>query len=173
MTYHNGRGGMREMDRIGDAPPPSKTVRFGAPRGAASNVRKQNTRDTGMRTAKYFTMAVLTMGLLAGLGMFRAADDKPKLTIEEIMEKAHKGKPSLFKKVVEGKADKEQKQQLLEYYQELAKNKPEKGELSDWKKRTSALVAAAKGVVADKEGANKQLAKAASCKACHELHKGD
>ncbi len=39
-----------------------------------------------MRTVKYFMMAVLTTGLVAGLGMFRAADDKPKYNIEEIME---------------------------------------------------------------------------------------
>ncbi len=127
-----------------------------------------------MRTAKYFMMAVLSVGLLAGLGMFRAADDKPKYTIEEIMEKAHKPtKSSLFVQVKTGKASAEQKKELLSLYQDLAKNKPEKGELSDWKKRTDALVKAAKDVVADKEGADKQLAKAASCKSCHELHKGE
>jgi hypothetical protein len=126
-----------------------------------------------MRTAKYFGMAVLTMGLVAGLGMFRAADDKPKYTIEEIMEKGHKGKPSLCKKVVEGKASKEEKEQLLELYKALALNKPEKGDLGDWKKRTSAIVAAAKDVVADKPGANKKLGQAINCKACHNLHKPD
>jgi hypothetical protein len=130
-------------------------------------------RDERMRTAKYFLMSVLTLGLAASLGMFRAADDKPKYSIEEIMEKAHKGKPSLWKKVVDGKASKDDKQQLLEYYQELAKNKPEKGDAGDWKKRTSNLVKAAKDAVEGKAGSNKEVAKAANCKACHELHKPD
>jgi hypothetical protein len=127
-----------------------------------------------MRTVKYFLMAVLATGLAAGLGVFGAADDaKPKYTIEEVMEKAHQGKPSLFKQVVSGKADADQKKQLLELYAELAKNKPEKGELADWKKRTSSMVKAAKDVVANKEGADKELAKAVNCKGCHQLHKGD
>lgn len=130
-----------------------------------------------MRTAKYFGMAVLTLGLAAGLGMFQAADEaKPKYDIEEIMEKAHKapkGKLHLLQQVVKGKASEEQKKKLLEYYEELAKNKPEKGDLGDWKKRTNAMVKATKDVIAGKEGANKELGKAVSCKACHELHKGD
>lgn len=128
-----------------------------------------------MRTLKYFGMAVLTTGLLAGLGMFRAAyDDKPKWDIEEIMEKAHKapkGKDTLLKQVVTGKANKDQQKQLLEYYQELAKNKPEKGDQGDWKKRTGAMVNATKDVIANKEGATKELSKAANCKACHDLHR--
>ena len=127
-----------------------------------------------MRTVKYFLMAVLATGLAAGLGVFGAAEDaKPKYTIEEVMEKAHQGKPSLFKQVVTGKADADQKKMLLEYYEALAQNKPEKGELADWKKRTSAMVKAAKDVAADKEGATKELAKATNCKGCHQLHKGD
>ena len=130
-----------------------------------------------MRATKYFMMAVLTMALVAGLGVFQAADDaKPKYDTEEIMKKAHKapkGKLSLYQQVVKGKANEEQKKQLLEYYVELGKNKPEKGELSDWKKRTDALVHAAKDEVAGKEGAAKTLQKAADCKACHNAHKED
>jgi hypothetical protein len=126
-----------------------------------------------MRTVKYFGMAVLTMGMLAGLGMFRAADDKAKYSIEEVMEKAHKGKPSLFKQVVDGKASDEQKKELVELYEALAKNKPEKGSEDDWKKRTSAMVKSAKEVAGGNGGAARQLAKAANCKGCHELHKGE
>jgi hypothetical protein len=135
-------------------------------------------RDERMRTAKYFGMAVLTLGLAAGLGMFHAADEaKPKYDIEEIMQKAHrgpaKGKPSLFQKVVKGEANEEQKKQLVEYYEELAKNKPEKGDLADWKKRTNAMVKAAKAVAGGQDAARQTLGKATNCKACHELHKGD
>ncbi|SRR5579875_1191895 len=128
-----------------------------------------------MRTVKYFVMAVMTMGLAASLGMFRAADeDKPKYDIEEIMEKAHKPpKNSLFVQVAKGTASKEQQKQLLEYYQELAKNKPEKGDIKDWQKRTSALVKATKDVIDGKEGAGQNLMKAANCKACHQVHRGE
>jgi hypothetical protein len=129
-----------------------------------------------MRTMQYFLMAVMATGLAAGLGMFQAADDaKPKYDIEEIMEKAHKapkGKLNLFQTVVKGKASEAQKKQLVEYYEELAKNKPEKGDLKDWQKRTGAMVKASKDVLSGKEGASKELAKAANCKQCHELHRG-
>src|SRR5581483_1678756 len=129
-----------------------------------------------MRTTKYFLMAVMTMGLAASLGVFQAADeDKPKYDIEEIMEKAHKapkGKASLFQQVAKGTASKEQQKQLLEYYQELAKNKPEKGELKDWQKRTNALIQATKDIIDGKAGAGQELFKAANCKACHQAHRG-
>lgn len=128
-----------------------------------------------MQTAKYFVMAVMGLGLVAGLGVFRAADEaKPKYEIEEIMEKAHKPpKSSLFVQVKNGKATAAQKKQLLELYEELAKNKPPKGSPEDWKKRTSALVKSAKDVVNEKEGARQELAKAANCGACHKVHKED
>jgi hypothetical protein len=128
-----------------------------------------------MRTAKYFGMAVLTLGLAAGLGMFQAADEaKPKYDIEEIMEKAHKPpKNSLLVQVKTGKANAEQKKELLELYQELAKNKPEKGDLKDWQKRTNALVKAAKDVVDGKEGSLAKLGTAANCAACHKIHRGE
>lgn len=128
-----------------------------------------------MRTMKYFVMAMMAMGLVAGLGVFQAADDaKPKYDIEEIMEKAHKPpKSSLFVKVKSGKASEEQKKELLELYQELAKNKPPKGDLKDWQKRTKAMVKAAQDVVDGKQGATQALTKAAQCGACHKAHKGD
>jgi hypothetical protein len=127
-----------------------------------------------MRTVKHFVLATLTLGVLGGLATYQAADsDKPKYTIEEIMGKAHEGKNSLFKKVVSGKADADQKKELLSLYEELAKNKPEKGSQDDWKKRTTAMVGAAKEVVADKPDAGKKLAKAVNCKGCHDLHRGE
>jgi hypothetical protein len=124
-----------------------------------------------MRTTKYFLLAAV--GALAGLGVYRAADGEVK-DIETIMEKAHTPpKDSLFKAVVSGKADKEQKQELLALYSDLPKNKPPKGSEAEWKKRTEAIVAAAKAVVADKPDATKALAKAVNCKSCHDAHKGE
>jgi hypothetical protein len=125
-----------------------------------------------MRTVKKFLLATLTLGVLGGLATYQAADtEKPKYSIEEIMDKAHKGKNSLLKKVVTGKADGDQKKELLGLYQDLAKNKPEKGSQDDWKKRTTAMVGAAKDVVDDKPGAAGKLGKTVNCKGCHELHK--
>jgi cytochrome c553 len=130
-----------------------------------------------MRKVRLFLLVPLTACLLAGLNLFQAADDaKPKYSIEEIMEKAHKKRgdmPSLFKQVVGEKANDAQKKELLEYYVELEKNKPEKGDLGAWKKRTKAIVKAAKDVVNGKDGATKELAKATNCSKCHELHKED
>lgn len=126
---------------------------------------------------KYFLMALMTLGLAAGLGVFRAADDaKPKYDIEEIMQKAHKapkGKKSLLQQVAGGKASEKQKKQLLEYYEELAKNKPPKGSQKDWKKRTDALISATKNCIDGKAGAGKALSNAAKCGDCHKAHKED
>jgi len=128
-----------------------------------------------MRTTKYLLTAMLTMGLAAGSGVFRAAEEaKPKYDIGEIMEKAHKPpKESLLVQVKSGKASAAQKKELLALYEELAKNKPEKGTEADWKKKTGALVKAAKGVVDGKAGAVAALGKAANCGACHKAHKPD
>jgi hypothetical protein len=69
-----------------------------------------------MRSLRYFALASLVVAAVAGLGAYRAADDKA-LDIETIMEKAHKppekGKPSLFKTVSSGMGSKEQKDELV------------------------------------------------------------
>ncbi len=124
-----------------------------------------------MRTTKFFVLAAaVAVGAVAGLGAYRADDVKD---IETIMDKAHKGDPSLYKQVVTGKASKDDQKLLLALYTDLGKNKPPKGTESDWKKKCDALVAAAKDVVADKPNATKALAAAANCKACHSVHKPD
>jgi hypothetical protein len=125
-----------------------------------------------MRWMKYFVLASLIFAAVAGLGAYRAADDKP-LEIEAIMEKAHKGRPSLFKTVVEGKGNKEQKEQLLKLYSDLGKNKPPKGSPDEWKKRCEVIVIAAKDVVDEKPNSLAILKKAVSCADCHDAHKSD
>jgi len=124
-----------------------------------------------MRTVKYFLLATLALTMV-GLGMFQAREkDKPKYTIKEVMKEAHKS--GLYKKVASGKADKEEKEKLLELYTALSMNKPPKGDEKDWKERTDALVKAAKEAVDGDKGAGKDIQKAANCKGCHELHKGN
>jgi hypothetical protein len=126
-----------------------------------------------MRTMKYYLLAGVAVGALAGLGVYRAADAEVK-DIETIMDKAHKPQQSsLYKQVVAGKASKEQQKELLALYTDLGKNKPPKGSAAEWKKRTDALVAATKDVIDGKPDATKALAKAASCSKCHEAHKGE
>ena len=127
-----------------------------------------------MRRMKLLVLTVLA-GAMAGLGLY-AADDKPQHDIDSVMDIAHKAKgktPSLFKRIVDGKASKEEHKKLLSLYQDLAKNKPPKGSEQDWKNRTGKMIAAAQAVVDDKPGANRALFQTVNCKACHQLHKGD
>jgi hypothetical protein len=60
------------------------------------------------------------------------------------------------------------KESTLALYEALAKAKPEKGSLDDWKRDTKALVEAAQGVVDGQENAAEQLKMALNCKACYE-----
>jgi len=118
--------------------------------------------------AAFCTVAALAM--LAGVGTSAVGDGK--YTIKEIMAKAHKGgNKSLISKAASGMAEKKDVENLLEMYQELAKNKPPQGEAASWKSKTDALVSAAKELKEGKEGAGKKLQKAANCMGCHSVHK--
>jgi hypothetical protein len=125
---------------------------------------------------KYFVLAAFATAVVTGFGTYRAAD-KDLPDIETIMQAAHSAEkeddPTLLKLVVTGKADKEMQKKLLKLYEDLAKNKrPEgKGTDEEWKKRTSAMVAAAKDVLAGKPGAAAALQKVVDCKSCHKLFK--
>jgi hypothetical protein len=104
------------------------------------------------------------------------AEDKKLKDIETIMEEAHKGgKDSFIRKVASGEATKADAQKLLSLYEDLAKNKPPKGDLADWKKRTAALIPPTKKLVADPtdKEAGKALLKAANCMGCHDAHKAE
>jgi surface antigen len=99
------------------------------------------------------------------------AQDKPKYSIKDVMQKAHKG--GLMKKVADGKATPEEKKQLLEFYEALAANKPPVGDEADWKVKTSAIVAAARAAAeGDEKAAEKLQASAGKCADCHKAHKG-
>lgn len=112
-------------------------------------------------------LAVLTFVGRSGLG----ADDNPKFSIEEVMEKAHDKESGLLGKVTGGKASDTEKKELLELYTALSKNKPPKGPEQSWKDKTTALVTAAKSVAEGKKDAVRQLTTAANCKACHMAHR--
>jgi hypothetical protein len=126
-----------------------------------------------MRTVKYFALAVLTLGLVAGLGFYRAQGEKPKFTIKEIMDKAHEGEEdnALRDKAIAGKATKQEKEELLTLYTALSQNKPPKGDAKAWKERTDKIVAAAKDLAAGKEGSTAALKTATNCGDCHNVHR--
>jgi hypothetical protein len=123
-----------------------------------------------MRTAKYFLTATLTLGLFANVFVIRADDgDKPKHTIKEIMDLAHK--QGLFKKVMAGTASADEKKELADLYADLVKNTPKKGSPESWKEKTEAVAMAAKDVAAEKPDATAALKKANNCAGCHKAHK--
>jgi hypothetical protein len=101
----------------------------------------------------------------------RAAEeqDKPKYTIKQVMEKAHKNK--LLDKIASGQGTKEEAEELLALYKALGANKPPKGELEGWEKKTVAIIEAAQAVVDGKEGAGARLKAAANCAQCHREHR--
>jgi len=117
------------------------------------------------------TMLVIALLSAPTLALFQPQEAaKPKYTIEEVMEKAHKEK--LMKKVLSGDASQEEKLALLDLYLSLPENKPPKGDEKEWNRRATEVVVAAARVVAEREGSLKQLKKVANCTACHKAHKG-
>ncbi len=119
---------------------------------------------------KYLFAAVIATLSLALLLGENSAGEKAKHTIPQVMAKAMKG--GLCKKVAQGKANDDEKKQLVELFTSLTKNEPPKGEAKDWKEKTSALLAAAKKAADGDEAGAKSLGKLANCKACHDAHKG-
>ncbi|RCS54719.1 hypothetical protein DTL42_06225 [Bremerella cremea] len=123
-----------------------------------------------MKKSLLVATGLLSVVMLCGVVMADKEKDA-KYSTEEIMKKAFKGKDALLGKVVKGEADEEQSKLFLEMVEALGKNEPHKGSEESWKKKTSALLVAAKETVEKKEGAAEKLKKAANCKACHDEHK--
>src|SRR5215469_8333462 len=119
-----------------------------------------------MRMLKRIAPAALLLGLVLGLVTVRA-DDKPKYTIKEIMDMAHKDSKdktvlSIYSKLLASKDADEQKKlgaQLVDLYTILGQNKPAKGDPDGWKKRVDAVVVAAKDVADGKDGSVDALKK--------------
>lgn len=122
-----------------------------------------------MRVGLRIAVALVLVGFV-GLTLVGAADEKPKYTIKDVMKKAMKG--GLCKKCASGMASDDEKKELVEMFEAMAKGKPPQGEEESWKKKTKALVDAAKLVAKGDEGAGKKLGGAANCKSCHDIHKG-
>jgi hypothetical protein len=122
------------------------------------------------------TLFALAAGLLVAAAVMQSiawAQDaeaaKPKHTIEEVMEKAHKG--GLLNKVAGGEASAEEKAELLDLYVSLAENVPPRGEAASFHKLATDAVMGAARVVVGREGAEAQLKRAVSCQNCHQAHR--
>jgi hypothetical protein len=94
---------------------------------------------------------------------------KPKHTIEEVMEQAHK--EGLLNKVAEGQATADEKALLLDLYVSLAENDPPRGDAESFKKLANQAVMGAARVVVGREGAEAQIKRAVNCMACHRDHR--
>jgi hypothetical protein len=115
--------------------------------------------------------AAATLVGMQALVWAQAGDDaaKPKHTIKEVMEQAHKG--GLMKKVADGEASDEEKATLLDLYVSLAENDPPRGDAESFHKLAASAVMGAARVVVGRDGAEAQLAKAVNCMGCHRDHK--
>jgi hypothetical protein len=103
--------------------------------------------------------------------LLRAANDKPKYTIKEVMKNLHKGDENVGKKVSRGEGTKADFDKMVDYYSSLPLNDPPRGDKDSWHEKTMALVNSAKDLQAGKPGAVESYKKAANCKACHMAHK--
>ena len=119
---------------------------------------------------KFFVACLIITFAWMVAAMSGLAQDKPKYTTKEVMQKAHKG--GLMKKVSEGKATADEKKQLIEFYEALAANKPPKGDEAEWKVKTSAILAAARAAAEGDEAVAKKLSDTVKCMECHQAHKG-
>ena len=137
----------------------------------------QNRWPTGRMAALLFGLMMLacTSGVVRETRAAGAptAGQKPTgpITIGQVMKEAHKKPDQLLKKVAMGKASGKEKARLLELYTAMSKTKPPKGDIKGWKEKCGLLVTAAKAAIDRKPDAKKLLAKASSCKGCHQLHK--
>ncbi|MBN8246877.1 MAG: hypothetical protein J0L84_05470 [Verrucomicrobia bacterium] len=117
------------------------------------------------------TSTAVIAAALTGCSTF--SNTKPALTTEQIMEEGFKGKTSLAARLSENTASDADKQRMVYLTQQLALNKPSKGDLGSWQEKTAKMNRAALAL-ADKLPDSIELWRAASdCKACHSIHKPD
>jgi len=112
--------------------------------------------------------AFALMGLVC-VSVLDAAEEAPKYTIKQVMQKAHKG--GLLKKALAGDASKDELKQLHAYYVALSQQKPKKGDLDQWKEKTSAILKAYEALVQGKDGAAARLKAVTNCGDCHKPFK--
>jgi hypothetical protein len=125
----------------------------------------------GRFTVRHILAFGLATSLIAATVMVsisRAADEKPKYTIKEVMAAHKKGD---LKKVLGGNASQAEKDKLVDMYKAMHAAEPPKGDKADWKKATKTALDAAEEVAAGKDGSLERLDKATKCGGCHKAHK--
>ena len=125
-----------------------------------------------MKILKHITGVLFILALVSGFAVSARADD-PKYTVQQIMKAVYKGEDSVHKRIIKGTATKEDLAKLVEYVSVLPQNDPPQGDADGWKKKTTALVDAAKAMQAAKDGALAQYTKTANCQACHSVYRPD
>jgi hypothetical protein len=126
-----------------------------------------------MKTRTHIPGAVLVLTAVMGFLLSTRADDDPKYTVQVIMKVVFKGEDSVHKRILKGSATKEDLAKLVEYISVLPQNDPPQGDPDGWKKKTTALLIAARALQAGENDALAQYAKAANCQACHSVYRPD
>jgi hypothetical protein len=119
--------------------------------------------------------ATVALMLVLGVNMAGEKDKKDKTDakykIADVMKEIMKS--GLGKKVFAGEGSKEENKKVLEYFIELHKNTPPKGEKDTWNKVTQTLVDTAKKIEAGEEKGSKKLAAIINCTFCHKTFKSE
>lgn len=126
-----------------------------------------------MKTRTHVPGAVLILTAVMGFLLSTKADDDPKYTVQVIMKAVFKGEDSVHKRILKGSATKEDLAKLVEYVSVLPQNDPPQGDPDGWKKKTAALLIAAKALQAGENNALDQYTKAVNCQACHSVYRPD
>ncbi len=120
-----------------------------------------------MKRFARFALSLAAVATIATGGSLIAAE--PKYSIDEVMKKLHKPKnDNVFSRVVAGKGTPEERKMVVEYYSALVDAKPEKGDVKDWQKVTTGIIAAAKAAEGGDAKALASLKTAVNCKSCHD-----
>ncbi len=120
-----------------------------------------------MRSLKFFVGAALVLSVVV-IGVSKADDKKEDWTIKKIMKFAHEKEEGKLAQAKSGKISDDDKKKLVDAYVTLAKLKPEKGDIDQWKKLTTPIAAAAKDYGDGKDEKAVKLSKTLQCKTCHE-----
>ena len=120
---------------------------------------------------KISSRIVTIVVLITSIVIVRADDKSPKYTVQEIMKAIYKGEDALNKRVAGGKATPEDYDKLVQYVSALPLNDPPQGDPAGWKKKTTALLAAATALKESKPDALAQYKQAVNCQACHSVYR--
>ncbi len=127
-----------------------------------------------MKTRTHIPGAVLVLTAVMGFLLSTRADDDPAYTVQVRMKGVFKGEDSVHKRILKGSANEGRSgQNFVEYISKVTQNDPPQGDPDGWKKKTTALLIAARALQAGENDALAQYAKAANCQACHSVYRPD